>query len=116
MKPAPKSLRPPTDRKPGGHQGHPRHTLTPVEKPDIHIVHLPERCSCGFAGPFEEEIDLPVEARQVLDLPPRHCVRPSIAVQPGGVPGAEKRSRRPFPQRQPFPLSVGSVKSPLSRK
>jgi hypothetical protein len=47
-KPAPKSLRPPSQRPTGGQPGHPGHTLRIVEKPDRTVTHRVERCkACG---------------------------------------------------------------------
>ena len=66
-KPAPKSLRTPSGKKPGGQPGHKGDTLLAVETPDT-VVNLPvTRCSCG-----EDLSLLPVtehERRQVFDLP-----------------------------------------------
>jgi len=46
-KPAPKSLRKKTGRKPGGQPGHPGRSLQPIALPDHTIVHLLDRCPCG---------------------------------------------------------------------
>lgn len=91
-KPQPKSLHPPTDRKPGGQKGHPGQTLSPVEMPDRIVVHSPERCPCGYSGPFEEDAGLPVPARQLLDLPPQRLM--------------ETEHRCPLRRRRPFRSST----------
>ena len=69
-KPAPKSLRPPSQRPTGGQPGHPGHTLRMVEKPDRTVTHRVERC-------------------QVHDLP-----EPSLPADPnaGGAPSKAKPS------------------------
>jgi len=73
-KPAPKSLRPRTGRRPGGQPGHPGHTLQPVEKPDHVKVHRLERCPCGQCRgvSLHGQPVLDYERRQVFDLPPMH--------------------------------------------
>jgi transposase len=68
-KPAPKSLRRRSGRKPGGQPGHPGSTLSMVADPDEVQRHEPRRCGgCGhdLAGCPEAA----VERRQVFDLPP----------------------------------------------
>lgn len=54
-KPAPKSLRPKSDRSPGGQKGHEGHGMKITREPDEEIPHYPERCagcnnfgSCSF--------------------------------------------------------------------
>lgn len=67
-KPAPKSLRRPSGRKPGGQPGHPGRHLERVERPDVVIRHRPERCAdCGADLSGGAVID--EEARQVFELP-----------------------------------------------
>lgn len=69
VKPAPKSLRRKSGRKPGGQQGHPGSTLAQVDDPDETLRHEPGPCQgCGedLAGAPE----VGVERRQVFDLPP----------------------------------------------
>ncbi|MBW8059098.1 MAG: IS66 family transposase, partial [Solirubrobacterales bacterium] len=68
-KPAPKSLRRPSGRKPGGQPGHPGRHLKQVERPDEVIRHVPDRCgACG--GDLQGAEVVAEEARQVFDLPP----------------------------------------------
>ncbi|MCK9879137.1 IS66 family transposase [Frankia sp. Ag45/Mut15] len=68
VKPAPKSLRTKTGRRPGGQNGHPGSTLRMVADPDVRVAHEPGPCGgCGtsLAGrPVTR-----TERRQVFDLP-----------------------------------------------
>jgi transposase len=68
-KPAPRSLRKKSGRKPGGQDGHKGTTLAQVARPDREIRHEPGccgRCGAGLAGrPVTG-----VERRQVFDLEP----------------------------------------------
>jgi len=70
-KPAPRSLRQKTGRKPGGQPGHPGHTLEPVKKPDHTQVHRLYLCPCGLCGgvSLRSQPVLDYECRQVFDLP-----------------------------------------------
>src|SRR4051794_41189869 len=53
-KPAPKSLRGRSGRKPGGQPGRPGRTLRQVERPDEVVVHEPGACAgCGGRVPPE---------------------------------------------------------------
>jgi transposase len=68
-KPAPKSLRPRSGRKPGGQPGHPGSTLALVADPNERERHEPGPCSgCGASLANAPEVG--VERRQVFDLPP----------------------------------------------
>lgn len=72
QKPAPRSLREKTGRKPGGQPGHPGRTLEQVKTPDHTQVHTLQTCPCGRCGGVSLK-DAPVldyERRQVFDLPP----------------------------------------------
>jgi transposase len=72
QKPAPKSLRVKTGRKPGGQPGHRGHTLVLVEEPDHTQIHRLDNCTCGHCGGVSLK-DAPVvdyQRRQVVDLPP----------------------------------------------
>jgi transposase len=68
-KPAPKSLRKPSGRKPGGQGGHPGKTLTQVAHPDVVVRHEPPACSGCGAG-LGGAPQTGVTRRQVFDLPP----------------------------------------------
>lgn len=68
-KPAPKSLRKKTGRKPGGQPGHQGATLAPVDNPDHTVRHEPRACG-GCGSSLEGRPVTRVERRQVFDLPP----------------------------------------------
>jgi transposase len=68
-KPAPKSLRGKTKRKPGGQKGHPGSTLAQVAVPDTVVRHEPAACSACGDG-LAEAVEVGVHRRQVFDLPP----------------------------------------------
>lgn len=97
-KPAPRSLRERTDRRPGGQPGHPGHTLHRVADPDERVTHSPAACTrCG--RPLTDASVVGAETRQVFDLPEialrvtehllEHrrcgCGRMTTAVAPPGV-------------------------------
>ena len=70
-KPAPKSLRERTGRRPGGQPGHAGRTLQPVARPDRIRIHRLGRCPCGRCGgrSLRPEPVLGHEKRQVFELP-----------------------------------------------
>jgi len=68
-KPAPRSLRKKSGRRPGGQDGHKGQTLTQVARPDREVRHEPGCCGrCGAALAGRPVTG--VERRQVFDLPP----------------------------------------------
>jgi transposase len=68
-KPAPKSLRRKSGRKPGGQPGHPGSTLALVDNPNERTRHEPGQCTdCGSSLADAPEVGM--ERRQVFDLPP----------------------------------------------
>jgi transposase len=67
-KPAPKSLRGKSGRKPGGQPGHPGQALTLVDDPDETILHVPDCCAGCGAGLADRPVTRTVR-RQVRDLP-----------------------------------------------
>jgi len=69
VKPAPKSLRRRSGRKPGGQPGHPGSTLALVADPDERLRHEPGACDGCGAG-LAQAPEVGVERRQVFDLPP----------------------------------------------
>jgi transposase len=68
-KPAPKSLRGKSGRKPGGQKGHPGSTLAQVADPDETLQHEPGCCG-GCGADLADAPQVGVERRQVFDLPP----------------------------------------------
>jgi transposase len=69
VKPAPRSLRRKSERKPGGQAGHPGSTLAQLADPHERLRHEPGPCAgCGadLTGAPEDGL----EKRQVFDLPP----------------------------------------------
>lgn len=74
LKPAPKSLRRPSRRKPGGQPGHEGKTVPMADRPDRVVEHRPARCAgcgTGLAGAGTAG----VERRQVVDPPE---IRPEV--------------------------------------
>jgi transposase len=71
QKPAPKSLRKKSGRRPGGQPGHPGRTLQQVARPDRRVVHRLGRCPCGRCGggSLSGQAVLDYERRQVFELP-----------------------------------------------
>jgi transposase len=68
-KPAPKSLRRKTGRKPGGQEGHEGRTLRQVADPDHEVPHEPG-CCAGCRRPLAGRPVTGVQRRQEFDLPP----------------------------------------------
>ena len=68
-KPAPKSLRRKSGRKPGGQPGHPGSTLALVDNPTKRQRHEPGPCT-GCGADLADAPEVGVERRQVFDLPP----------------------------------------------
>jgi transposase len=69
VKPAPKSLRRKSGRKPGGQQGHPGSTLALVADPDERLRHEPGPCA-GCGADLVDALEVGRERRQVFELPP----------------------------------------------
>ncbi|MDQ2790998.1 MAG: IS66 family transposase [Actinomycetota bacterium] len=69
VKPAPKSLRRRSGRKPGGQPGHRGSTLAQVADPIERLRHEPGPCS-GCGADLAEAPEVSMERRQVFDLPP----------------------------------------------
>lgn len=68
-KPAPKSLRGRSGRKPGGQPGHPGSRLEQVSAPDEVLRHEPVACS-GCCSDLVGAAEVGVRRRQVFDIPP----------------------------------------------
>lgn len=99
-KPAPKSLRRPSGRKPGGQPGHPGRYLKQVEHPDEVIVHVPERCfACG--GDLDGAEVVSEEVRQVFDLP-------AVALHVAEHHAQRRRCRCGATSAAPFPQGLSA--------
>ncbi|MBT9298990.1 IS66 family transposase [Rhodococcus sp. GOMB7] len=97
-KPAPKSLRTKTGRKPGGQHGHKGDTLRQITDPDEVIRHEPLSCT-GCGEGLTRATEVGVVRRQIFDLPPEtihvtehqlisrrcHCGTSTRADAPAGV-------------------------------
>jgi len=68
-KPAPRSLRRPSGRRPGGQGGHEGTTLTQVADPDVVIRHEPSACG-GCGGDLHAAPVVATARAQVFDIPP----------------------------------------------
>lgn len=68
-KPAPRSLRGRSGRKPGGQQGHSGSTLAQVADPDERVRHEPGLCA-GCGADLADAPEVGLERGQVFDLPP----------------------------------------------
>jgi transposase len=68
-KPAPRSLRRNSGRKPGGQPGHPGSTLALVDNPNEYLRYEPGPCK-GCGASLADAPEVGVERRQVFDLPP----------------------------------------------
>lgn len=68
-KPAPKSLRRKSGRKPGGQPGHPGSALALVDDPNERKRHEPGPCA-GCGASLTDATEVGLERRQVFDLPP----------------------------------------------
>jgi len=108
-KPAPKSLRQKTGRKPGGQPGHPGRTLQPVPKPDRLQVHSLKRCPCGHCGGvgLQGQPVLDYERRQVFDLPPLCLVVTEHQAEIKACPVSGQRVTASFPAGIPAPVQYG---------
>ena len=69
VKPAPRSLRRKSGRKPGGQPGHPGSTLAQVADPNERLRHEPGPCA-GCGSDLADAPEVGMEKRQVFDLPP----------------------------------------------
>jgi transposase len=108
-KPAPKSLRAKTGRRPGGQPGHPGHTLQPVARPDDTLIHRLGRCTCGHCGgcSLRQVPVLGYEKRQVFELPPKplEVTEHQAEIKRCPVSGLEVRAS--FPEHVNAPAQYG---------
>lgn len=107
IKPAPKSLRIPTGRKPGGQPGHPGHTLQPVEHPD-HIVTIPlDDCPNGCGTKLHNQPPSGHIRRQVFDLPPQKLEVTEHRAETKHCPTCNADVSASFPANVTAPVQYG---------
>lgn len=96
QKPAPRSLREKSGRKPGGQAGHKGETLKMSETPDETIVHRPAQCeACGQS--LDGVVATEVDRRQVFDLPPQSLTVVEHRAETVFCPGCGHRTTAAFP-------------------
>jgi len=108
-KPAPRSLREKTGRKPGGQPGHPGRTLEQVKTPDHTRLHTLQSCTCGRCGGVSLK-DTPVldyERRQVFDLPPMRLEVTEHQAEIKRCPISGLNVRAAFPSGVDAPVQYG---------
>jgi transposase len=106
-KPAPKTLREPGGRKPGGQPGHPGRTLQRVKTPDHMAVHPLEVCPhCGGREVGGAPV-LDYASRQVFDLPPRALEVTEHRAEIKCCPQCGEEGRAEFPAGVGAPVQYG---------
>ncbi len=106
-KPAPKSLRSRSGKRPGGQIGHPGTTLCWSQSPDQIIEHRPTHCpTCGEQ--FRPADTLSVERRQVYDLPPLRLLVSEHQAYTCRCPACQQQTKAEFPTGIEAPLQYGA--------
>jgi transposase len=106
-RPARKSLRKRSGKKPGGQPGHTGCTRLQVETPDEVRLHVPD--SCAQCGDDLRRVDArPAQRRQVFDLPPLRLHVQEHQVHDKRCPGCGHTTRAAFPPGVNEPVQYGS--------
>ena len=114
QKPKPKSLRPQTERKAGGQEGHEGHTLEFNPKPDFIEPHRPAHCDHCQAPLPEEIVASKVAKRQVFELPPLRYVTIEHQAETIICPCCGEATTGEFPADVTNPVQYGSQVKRLS--
>jgi transposase len=114
QKPKPKSLRPQTERKAGGQEGHEGHTLEFNPKPDFIEPHRPAQCDHCQAPLPEEIVASKVAKRQVFELPPLRYVTIEHQAETIICPCCGAATTGEFPANVSNPVQYGSQVKRLS--
>lgn len=104
--PKTKSLRKPSDKKPGAQPGHQGSTLHQVSAPDQIIVHAVEHCAYCHQDLHREPV-LQVERRQVFDIPPKRLVVLEHQAEQKYCPHCQQITKAPFPDQVSAPVQYG---------
>lgn len=114
QKPKPKSLRPQTERKAGGQEGHKGHTLEFNPEPDVIESHRPGHCE-HCQAPLPEDIAAShVAKRQVFELPPLRYVTIEHQAETILCPCCGEATIGEFPADVSNPVQYGSQVKRLS--
>jgi transposase len=106
IKPHPKSLRTPTERKSGGQPGHVGHTLRLVDQADEVHVHAPTHCK-GCGRSLEQVPATRWERRQVVDIPPLKVRVVEHQAESRRCPGCGIETIGEFPEGVEAPAQYG---------
>jgi len=106
-KPAPKSLREPSGKRPGGQKGHPGTTLTMSAEPDEVIVHMPSACSGCPRHDLCKSYGCVNETRQVIDavVEVRVTAHQSVVIENCPLHGGKRTAE--FPDEIKAPVQYG---------
>lgn len=105
-RPARKSLRKRSGKKPGGQPGHIGCTRLPVEQPDEVHLHAPDNCArCG--DDLQDVAPCLAQRRQVFDLPPLRLHVKEHRVHSKRCPECGHTTRAAFPQGVDEPVQYG---------
>jgi transposase len=109
-RPAPKSLREKTGRRPGRPEGQPGTTMQLADRPDHVIAHEPSCCAVCGAG-LEEARVTGVERRQVTEIPPvrAEVTEHRLIERECGRCGARTRGQAPDGVRAPVQYGPRAV-------
>jgi transposase len=103
-----KSLRPKTERKAGGQEGHEGHTLAFNPEPEVTHKHRPRECAHCQTPLAEELAASEVAKRQVLDLPALRYITTEHQVETVLCPSCGEATRAEFPAGVSHPVQYGS--------
>lgn len=105
-RPARKSLRRRSGKKPGGQPGHTGCTRLQVERPDKVHSHVPDSCA-GCGDDLSDVVPYLAQRRQIFDLPPLHLHVEEHQVHDKRCPGCGHVTRAAFPRGVDEPVKYG---------